>query len=468
MVASLPCVVVMLSSNVVGVLEGGHLETTGVVMARQRRAPGDGGMTKKTGYYRHADGTSTPYTYWQASREVPADQLPKGLDRKRVTGSGRSEKEARARLEENYQRFLTGEAKRGATRLSGKVTVQRLFEEWDRHNQAGAVTPNVARSYQGMFTNHILPALGALRLDALNVSILSAFFNDTLPKKTKRVTGEDGAEEEVPLLGPSARRNIYVALQSALSFSVEMGYLAASPLAGVKAPTKVKPDEDVDAFIADAHKVRAAVLAGNHPDETRWLMALLGLRQSERLGLAWSSFKGLDTDSPTLTVNRQLHRIPGKGLTIKKATKTDRTRVIRLADPWVTSLRAYRETWEELRQGDKWEEPKAEFRDLLFLKPNGTPVSHKQDTDEWHDLLQSCGVSYWRGHLMRHYTAVMLAEQPGVSMNDVMSILGHDTEATSYYYAHLDKQRNTQTLATLGKRLTGDAAKPQRAPRKRR
>lgn len=416
-----------------------------------RRPLGAGGLTKKTGTYVNADGDQVPYTYWQASREVPVEKLPKGLSRKRVTGSGPTKKDALARLEANWDAFERGESSRGATRLSGKMTVRRLYEEWDRNNLAGAVTPVQARAYQGIFNNHILPALGDMRLDALGETDLIFFFNKTLPAKKK----ENGS----PLLGGSARRNIYMALSAALTFAVRNRYLPVSPLAGVDAPKKVKPQEDIDSFLRDAHKVREEILSGDHPDETRWLLTLLGLRQSERLGLTWSSIQGLDTDSPSLVVANQLHRIKGEGLSLKPTTKSGKPRRIRLVEPWISSLRAYRKDWLKMTKADGYKAQPAPLSDLLFIQPNGRPMSHKQDTDDWHELLNECGVSYWRQHLMRHYTAVMLAEQPSIAINDVMSILGHDTEALSVYYSHADQGRKTQALQAYGAAVKPTAPK---------
>ena len=47
------------------------------------------------------------------------------------------------------------------------MTVRRLFEEWDRDNQAGEVSSTQARAYRGYFNNHILPVLGYKRLNSL-------------------------------------------------------------------------------------------------------------------------------------------------------------------------------------------------------------------------------------------------------------------------------------------------------------
>ncbi len=59
-----------------------------------RRTSGDGGLAKKTGHYTEADGQKVPYTFWQASKEVPVELLPQGMKRKRVTGSGETKQKA--------------------------------------------------------------------------------------------------------------------------------------------------------------------------------------------------------------------------------------------------------------------------------------------------------------------------------------------------------------------------------------
>ena len=412
------------------------------------------GLSKKSQVIQHADGSSERVAYWQASREVPAEQLPAGMTRKRVTGNGPTKKEALSRLEQNYERFLRGESGRGRTRLTGRMTVRRLFEEWDRNNQAGEVSSTQARAYQGYFNNHILPALGDKRLASLTETDLSYFFNQTLPAKTNA----DGE----PLLGPSARRNIYMALSGALSFAVRNRYLPASPLKAVKAPRKGKPTEDIDAFLADAQKVRDFVFSDKCTDQARWALTLLGLRRSERLGLRWRDIQGLDGDNPSLAIRNQLAREKGKGLFIKPATKSGKSRTIRLVEPWVSVLRDFKEQWDEIPENPDWQEPEEQFKDLLFLRSDRKPIDQNADNDDWHALLETVGVPYWRGHLMRHYTAVMLAEQPSVTVTDVMSILGHDTEALSVYYSHAEQGRQTEALKAFG-----EAMKPRKNPRKK-
>ena len=149
-----------------------------------RRTTGEGGLTKKTGYYLDADGQRLSYEYWHASREVSAADLGNGMLRKRVTGSGRTKAVAHRRLAENWDIFHSGEANRSKTRLTGKVTVRTLFDEWDNNNKAGAVSPTMAWKYAGYFRLHILPHIGDRRLDSLREEDLLALFTHTLVMKT--------------------------------------------------------------------------------------------------------------------------------------------------------------------------------------------------------------------------------------------------------------------------------------------
>jgi integrase len=431
-----------------------------------KRTSGDGGLSKKTGYYIESDGQRVEYTYWQASREVPVELLPKGLNRKRVTGSGKSKSEALARLAENWEAFEKGEAKRGKSRLSGKATVRTLFDEWDKVNKSGKVSTTMAWKYQRYFENHVLPHIGDRRLDSLTEADLNALFYLTLPTKQD----DDGN----PLLGGPARRNIYNALSGCLKYGVRQGYLALNPLEAVKAPDKEKPKDDIDAVLAEGSKVLQAVQEGDNPDEARWLLAFLGLRRGERLGLSWANVRGLNGDDPKLVIDQQLAWDKGPGLHIKPATKNKKSRTIPLSEPWVSALKRHKERWEVMTNEEGFEFRKPEYGDLLFVRPNGNVITLNDDNDDWNALLTGLGITPWRAHLTRHITAILLAEmEPAVPISTVMAILGHSSEAMSVYYAHVDQGRVRgpmeaygQVIALDGRKPTGKAAVRRRATRK--
>ncbi len=427
-----------------------------------RRVAGDGGLTRKTRRWPNLGaGEVTEHSYWEASAEIAAEDLPAGMTRKRVTGSGATKTQALERLKVNMDSFTKGEARRGKTRLSAKVTLQRLFDEWDTNNKSGAVSSTMAWKYEAYFKNHILSALGARRLDSLSETDLNFFFNQTLPAKTNAKGGQ--------LLSAPSRRNIYMALSGCLQFAVRNNYINANPLRSVKAPKKTTPDDNIDSVLFDARKVLDAIQTGNHPDEARWLLAFLGLRKGERLGLSWENVRGLDGDNPTLVVNQQLAWDKGTGLHIKPP-KNKKARTIPLSEPWISALQRYRKTWEVLPQNPQWQEPKQEYKDLLFLQPNGYPIDLNDDAEDWKKLLKGLGIEPWRAHLARHVTAITLAETAQVPISTVMAILGHNSAAMTVYYAHAETGRNAESVRMFGEAISGKAShvrKRQAAAKKR-
>ena len=112
-------------------------------------------------------------------------------------------------------------------------------------------------------------------------------------------------------------------------------YIAVNPLEAVKPPRKEAPKDDIDAVLVEGRRVMNAVQSGDDPDEARWLLAFLGLRRGERLGLPWRNVRGLDGDDPKLVIDQQLAWDKGPGLHVKAWPKNRKPRTIPLSEPWV-------------------------------------------------------------------------------------------------------------------------------------
>lgn len=335
------------------------------------------------------------------------------MARKRITGSGHSRAQAKQRCDENYEAFISGTPRRRAPSRAQPpteaevVTVRALFEEWDAYNRTRNISETYKRAQRRLFELHILPEFGDIPLADLTRRDLLSFFTVTLPNKqvpkkkedqddgeqpkkrrrkraahTQEVSGpESESKKEQPklLLGGSARRNIYMALSGALTYAVDQNYLPHSPLAGIQAPEKVELEEDIDAFVADMEIVREYLVnqAALHVDEARWLFAMLGLRRSERLGLAWTRIRGLNGSTPHVVISHQLARVPGQGLTVISKTKNKKPRKVALVEPWIGALQRYRQQWDRVAAGPDWR-PEPKFQGLLFLQPNGWPICQRR------------------------------------------------------------------------------------------
>lgn len=412
---------------------------------KPRAERNQGGLyEKKACWIDKTTGEKHPYKYWQASRDIAEGHLPEGMTRKRITGSGKTKSEARIRLEENVARFHRGEPSgRTKRKPKPKHTMASLYDEWQLKNKAGRVSDIMYAKYNG-YGKHIKRSLGHIHLDALEEDHLAGFFSTALPR-LKNAKGE-------PLLGSAARRNIYMALSGCFSYAVDKDYLKKHPLSPIEVPKRTLPKDDIEKAIADGIRLVNKLKEENDPDYCRWLFSLLGLRRAERIGLDWSNIKRLESDKPELIITQQLARTAKKedGGWIIKETKTKRTRVIVLPEPWISTLREHKRQQDDQRKSPEWK-PQEKFKNFVFLQSNGAIYTLNHDNNDWNNLFKKYSITPFRGHLMRHITATMLAEQiPAVPVPTVMSILGHETQAMTFYYAKITAEQQGPHMATLG------------------
>jgi integrase len=421
----------------------------------QRRPRNGGGLYTKTRTRRDPrTGRTYEVTYWEASWDIPEDRRQAGFARKRITGSGPTQSIALRNLEHNKEAFLAGRS-RGREHVKGipkgvMPTVAQLFEAWIDEVGKGDISDIVAGKYRGYFENHLLPYLGDIKVNRIDKRRLALLFSETLPKKRDVRDGIDRG----PLLSNSSQLNVYRALSKFLTYAEVHNYIDHNPLRSVAAPKVKRAKIDVDKYSALADTLLDRLVADDDPEYCRWLMQFLGLRRAERLGLRWSDITGLNGKNPMLTVRGQLAR-HDDGSWYLKATKTGKERKIALSEPWISALRQHKKNQDAHRRDKKNWKPRKGFEDLVFLRPNGSFYTLNADNLDWHRVLDRHGLPYWRGHINRHVTASRLAAtDPPTPLNVVYSVLGHDSDAISYYYSKVMERQQVPAMATYGATFT--------------
>jgi site-specific recombinase XerD len=104
---------------------------------------------------------------------------------------------------------------------------------------------------------------------------------------------------------------------------------------------------------------------------------------------------------------------------------------------------------ERLAAGDAW----ADW-DLVFSRPNGTPIDPRDDWDQWQALLKAAGIRSARPHDARHTAATLLLEQ-GVDIRVVQEILGHSSIAVTKRYTHVTSKLSRDAADRMGQALWG-------------
>jgi integrase len=427
-------------------------------------------------------------------RAVRVTTLRAGEKPMQISGTGRTPDEAVERREQNVVKRLAsmGGASQAAaymkkaniTPVANDISLDSpfcdlLFDwlKWKKRQTLPSkrITPAVYKQYETHVRLHLAPSkLGMTQIGALNRNVFDEYFFETLIENTKPIVRNDKVIY-VPYLSVSNRRAQQAIVNQALNYAVStLRILDINPASGMERIPKDDyriSDENLEKKRKLAYKL--AMLLDGHPQEARWMVSLLlGLRQSEALGLDWQeSFMYLDDNiegrPARVIVKQQLVRDPDTGeLSIEERTKSKTsTRVIPLDPRLVEILRAHRKRQQELKKLPGWNAPKW-ARNLVFTEKDGRPTSHQRDHKRWRALLKSfseeLGGDEVRLHAVRHFAASIMITS-GATAEEAKLMLGHSsTVVTKAVYLHMGAQNLVEPTEALTSAVFRDRDKARR------
>lgn len=202
-------------------------------------------------------------------------------DRRHVERKTRAEVTAAVRELEKQRDAKT-------VRKPGKPwTVTAWLTHWIENVAPLAVNDNTMVGYRVAVRKHLIPGLGAHRLDKLKPEHIEVFYAKMQANGSK----------------PATAHQVHRTFRVALNEAVRRGHLGKNPVQLAKAP-KVGDYEVEPYTVAEVQRLLKA--AGQSRNSARWAVALaLGLRQGEVLGLKWED---VDLDAGFLMVRRSRHR----------------------------------------------------------------------------------------------------------------------------------------------------------------
>lgn len=349
---------------------------------------------------------------------------------------GATQKEVRKEM----QKMLV-EVDSGVYSAPSKLSVKAWLETWLEEYNAD-VKPSTVTSYRQHINNHIIPALGAVKLEALTPTAIQKFYN-TLHRTGKKVIRRDEAGkimrkngqilyDEIPLSAKTIK-NIHGILHSALKQAVLLGYIRGNPSEACTIPRI----EKAEMRPLDTPDIKALLDAlGDDVYSTLIKVDLFtGMRQGEILGLQWSC---VDFDRGTILVNKQLsHPREKGGKWCFSSLKNDKPRTIQPAPFIMAELREHRKRQlaQRLRAGSLWDD--GGFPDLVFTNEFGKHLVYTAVWRHCKQILALAGVPSIRFHDLRHTYAVT-SLRAGDDVKTVQENLGHHTAAfTLDQYGHV-------------------------------
>ena len=416
-----------------------------------RRPKGTGSLYTITRQaWNEHSGSFEPTTLYQAAEDITNPLDP--FTRKRITGTGHTPHQAKARLEKSKARFhrKIGMSQAGAdiSRRSHALTLSEYFDQWYANLSPERVGNSKKLKYKGIFTNHVLPALGKKHLDEITFEHLNTLIHTTLPAKKKTVNGQSTDQR---LLGQNSITNIYWALHNVLNSAFHEGRINRNPLKLVDTPRFTAPTENIPYYMHIVENMFGLMKDNNDPAYERFFLSLLGLRRGERLGLSWNSIT-LTSSNPHMVLNQTVIREPGNGIIIKPSTKSGKDREVPLSGPFldvIKKLKAHRK--EQLK--DPRFQPSGAAKDLVFLSPTGKPIDPNTDNDLWRATLAKYNApTPIRGHALRHCAATYLSDL-NVDVEVAQAILGFQSVSMAHFYARQTQKKSRKDIENYGKRL---------------
>lgn len=386
-------------------------------MAR-KAAAGTGTIRKKT-----VTRSGKEYTYWEARYSAGKDPGTGKQIQRSITG--KTQKEVAQKL-----KAATASIDAGTYTAPSKMTVGEWLDIWSR-DYLGGVKPHTVASYTGNIKNHIKPALGAVKLEALSAHTVQGFYN-------KLGEGHNGKHG----LSPKTVKNVHGVLHKALQQAVAIGYIRFNPTDACTLPRMQK--REIKPLDEEQSKSFLKAIQGHRMEDLFTVTLFTGMREGEVLGLTWDN---VDFDRGTIFINKQLQREKKKGgRYIFAPLKNDKARTITPA-PWVMQLlRAHRGRQNEQRlgAGKLWENSRLVFTDEL-----GRHLAIHTVYKEFKAVVASIGCPDARFHDLRHSYAVA-AIRSGDDIKTVQGNLGHATAAfTLDVYGHVTDQMKKESAARM-------------------
>lgn len=376
------------------------------------------------------------------------------IRKKTVTRNGQNYEYWEARYTEGYdpgtgkqiQRSITGKTqKEVAQKLKAavaaidagiyitpcKMTVAEWLDIWSEQYLGGVKSSTVA-AYRATIRTHLIPGLGAIRLETLDTHMVQGFYNSLgVPTANRNA------------VSPKTIKNVHGILHKALQQAVANGYIRFNPTNSCVLPRVEKKelqplDEAETKLFLDAIK--------GHPFELLYTFTLFtGLREGEALGLTWDR---IDFMRGTILVSRQLQKEKkAGGAFLLVPLKNDKPRKITPA-PWVMQVlrnRKLQQYEHKERAGAAWDNP----MNLVFTNELGGHLIPQTVVRHFKEIVASIGRPDARFHDLRHSYAVA-SLRSGDDIKTVQGNLGHATASfTLDVYGHVTDQMQQASAARM-------------------
>lgn len=348
-----------------------------------------------------------------------------------IRGTGRKDDNGKA-AEDALLEHLTHRAGTSRTVLRADTSVRSLADSWlDSLKVDSKITEQSRATYRRTVDGHVLPALGAVRL------------NEVQPGDV------DDLLQAIHRKAPATARLARVVLAGMFNYAVRRGALDLSPVRSLERISKPKKApraltlnevvqlrEGVRRWQTTPHK---GPRRGEDLLDIVDVMLGTGCRIGEVLALRWSDVD-LAAKDPTMTVAGTLVQLPGKGVIRQDHPKTGSSHRKAVLPKFAAAAILRRRV-----------EGVPSKHDVIFPAANGELRSPNNVRRQWRSAREAAGFDWVTPHTFRRTVATLLKDK--VDLETASEVLGHaDSRVTkaSYVDGAQSVPDVSKVLETLG------------------
>ena len=337
--------------------------------------------------------------------------------------------------------FLHGKNTNTIT-LPSEHTVETWLEYWMKH----AVEPNSQETtiygYRQIMKNHIIPALGKVKLQKLTADQLQQYY--TMKLKT---------------LSPNTVLKHHNLMQTAFVMAERHDIITRSPTFRATPPRAIQNEirpltaEQLQKLIESAYE--------NKEDKHALLLTIIfaaftGMRREEILGLTWGD---VDIKKGLITI-RKARTSAGSKIVSKKTKTASSVRVISMSDRLKVELVKAQVNYLVMKTPEGGKASKRiDSSSYIIVNDKGDPCRPNYMSMVFRKLADKCGLYDITLHGLRH-TFASLANAQGHTMFDISKLLGHSRpDITGKIYMHMFEFADEKLIASISTSIEGGLSK---------
>ncbi len=308
------------------------------------------------------------------------------------------------------------------------ITVQLLAEKY-LENKKSEVRETTLIKTSHVLRNHILPTLGNIKLENLDVVKLQKWKTDI-------------AEKEIAV---STKKNIYGEFRALLNFAVKMEYISKNPLIKLGNFKKIyfdKPQETLHYYTAEQFKKYICAAKSSISTETDRACYVFfniayytGMRKGEINALKWS-----DIEDDIINIRRSVaQKVKGKSIVETPPKNKSSYRSIQMPQKLVAILNEHKQNQ---MKNKSFSEDYRVCGGVSCISDTNIDIHNRRYAD-------TASLPRIRVHDFRHSHASLLANE-GINIQEIARRLGHSKiEITWNTYSHLYPREEERAIKVL-------------------